>query len=255
MKKTFLYLSLLLVIILLSACGVIEYQINFNTNGGIEVESITTDNKEELTLPNTTKFGYIFGGWFTDNVSFANRINNGNKVTKNMTLYAKWNPVQYTLLFDSNNGSVLNPMQITFGENYNLPTPQKENFYFGGWFVDNETFQTQFNFENNISNKTIYAKWIDYYGSAFYNGAEIEEDGLNTFVLGVPTPADYVDELLEFSTINEEYDWVATQNPDFDVNGDALVIITIYIEIDDILGYSENDEFIGESYLELHITE
>lgn len=206
-------------------------------------------------MPETTRDGYEFGGWYTDNGQYHNRVNNGHKANGDMVLFAKWTPVEYALTFESNGGSATNQMQITFGQIYNLAEPAREYYYFGGWFIDNGTFLNEFSLESNYSSVTVYAKWIDYYGTAYYDWNPIEEDGINTFVLGVPTPEDYNHEDLQFNTIEESYEWEATPSPDFNQDGDALVIITIYNEVDQVDGYTEGDEFIGESYLQLHITE
>ena len=70
-----------------------KYQVTFNTNGGSSVE-----NKEVTydlaygSLPSTTKTGYTFAGWYLDNETFKNKIEETTKVTtpNNHTLYAKW---------------------------------------------------------------------------------------------------------------------------------------------------------------------
>ena len=52
-----------------------KYQVTFNTNGGSSVE-----NKEVTydlaygNLPSTTKTGYTFSGWYLDNETFKNKI-------------------------------------------------------------------------------------------------------------------------------------------------------------------------------------
>ena len=59
-----------------------KYQVTFNTNGGSSVE-----NKEVTydlaygNLPSTTKTGYTFSGWYLDNETFKNKIEETTKVS------------------------------------------------------------------------------------------------------------------------------------------------------------------------------
>ena len=57
----------------------------------------------EITLPNLTKIGYTFNGWY-DAVSAGNKIGDGGASytpTKDITLYAKWTPLVYKIALDS----------------------------------------------------------------------------------------------------------------------------------------------------------
>ena len=67
--------------------------VNFNSQGGSSVSSISVAQNSTITAPTVpTRSGYAFGGWYTE----AECINPWNfrtdVVTGNMTLYAKWVP-------------------------------------------------------------------------------------------------------------------------------------------------------------------
>ncbi len=69
----------------------VTYSVRFNTNGAgiIPAKSVKGgDSVKEPTAPE--KSGYEFGGWYTDS-SFNKVYDFASKVTKNITLYAKWN--------------------------------------------------------------------------------------------------------------------------------------------------------------------
>lgn len=67
-----------------------EYTVKFNTNGGASIASQTVRSGEKAKMPNEpTKDGYSFGGWYSDS-SFKNAYDFDTKLTKNITLYAKW---------------------------------------------------------------------------------------------------------------------------------------------------------------------
>lgn len=68
-----------------------EYTIAFNSNGGSEVSSIVADYGTAVTAPtDPTKTGYTFGGWFTDNETFASSFTFSTMPVDGATLYAKW---------------------------------------------------------------------------------------------------------------------------------------------------------------------
>ncbi len=61
-------------------------------NGNAELIPLYEEKGQEITLPNTQRTGYTFGGWYSD-AEFKTLIGNaGEKYapTSNLTLYAKW---------------------------------------------------------------------------------------------------------------------------------------------------------------------
>ena len=87
----------------------VKYTITFNTNGGSEVKDIEYINEsEEITLPEPTKEGFNFKGWYEDETFAGEKVNMIAKgTTRNITLYAKWEKtdVKYTITFNTNGGS------------------------------------------------------------------------------------------------------------------------------------------------------
>ncbi len=63
--------------------------VKFNANGGTEVESLRINNGETIEAPVTTRPGYTFKGWYTDN-TFTTLFDFSTKITRNLTLYAGW---------------------------------------------------------------------------------------------------------------------------------------------------------------------
>ena len=69
------------------------FTVTFNSQGGTSVSSQTVVANSTLTEPTKpTRSGYIFDGWYTDNKYTTKWIfgSSGTKVTKDITLYAKW---------------------------------------------------------------------------------------------------------------------------------------------------------------------
>lgn len=71
------------------------FRVSFDSMGGSLVESISGVAKgETITLPSEpTKEGYIFGGWYRD-TSCKVKFTEKSKITKDTTLYAKWEEFQ-----------------------------------------------------------------------------------------------------------------------------------------------------------------
>lgn len=66
-----------------------EYTVTFNTLGGNTIASKKVEEGKALELPaDPTKEGFTFDGWYTDEE--CNTKYQGEKVTKDLTLYAKW---------------------------------------------------------------------------------------------------------------------------------------------------------------------
>lgn len=69
------------------------YCINFHTNCEINIESIELKAKKQIpTLPNPTREGYHFKGWFKDE-SLKEEFNLEKMPKENITLYARWEAI------------------------------------------------------------------------------------------------------------------------------------------------------------------
>ena len=118
----------------------INYTVTFNGNGGsvgTPSKTVTYDSTYG-DLPEPTKKGYIFDGWYT-NQNFETKVTRITEVqiTENQTLYAKWRPNTYQANLYANGGSV-SPTSIivTYDSPYGtLPTPTRTGYTFNGWFT------------------------------------------------------------------------------------------------------------------------
>ena len=162
--------------------------VTFDSVGGSEVDSsIIAYNSTVLKPKQPTKTGYIFGGWFEDEectilFDFAKLLK------EDITLYAKWNKIEYTISFVTNGGTEVAPMVTSIEEGYKIIEPNTVKTYYllEGWYKDANLLQ-KFYFETEITqDTTLYAKWkteksyvefVDFDGeSCVYNefGFEIE---------------------------------------------------------------------------------
>ena len=105
--------------------------VNFDSNGGSSVSSITRKYGEKIgSLPTPTKDGHTFNGW----VYNGSTVSSSTTVTSNMTVIASWTANTYTISFNSKGGSSVSSITRTYGESLGtLPSPTREGYTFGGW--------------------------------------------------------------------------------------------------------------------------
>ena len=112
--------------------------------------------------------GYTFGGWNKADGTAWDYAS--DKVTDNITLYAKWTANTYTITFDTVGGSEIAPITQDYGTAITAPeAPTREGYTFIGW--DKEIPTTM-----PTENMTVTAQWeINQYTITFdtNGGSEI----------------------------------------------------------------------------------
>lgn len=64
--------------------------VKFETNGAPSIKSVRVSRNNVITAPTApVKDGFVFDGWYTDK-NFATKFDFNTKITKSITLYAKW---------------------------------------------------------------------------------------------------------------------------------------------------------------------
>ncbi len=120
------------------------YTASFELNGGNQstdydpIEYVYGTSFEQPTDP--TREGYEFAGWYS-NSNFTTIYTgwNGSRAS-NHTIFAKWEPAQYTITFNTDGGSVVDPITQAYLSEVNEPiAPSKEGYGFIGWYdLNNE---------------------------------------------------------------------------------------------------------------------
>ncbi|SIQ30029.1 InlB B-repeat-containing protein [Domibacillus enclensis] len=133
--------------------------ITFDTAGGSAIADDTVAYDDKITKPSDpTKAGHTFKGWLMDSEEWDF---NKDFVKGNMTLTARWEINEYTLSFDSNDGSEVEAQEVTYNEKAQQPSqPTKAGHTFAGWYAD-EALETEWNFDEDVVTEdvTLYAKW------------------------------------------------------------------------------------------------
>ena len=162
--------------------GVVQYTVDFDTDEGTEVESVQVDYGGTVTKPGApSKSGKRFVGWYTES-SFDNRFVFTTPITGSMTLYAKWDEVQHTVIY-TDGGTEVESVQVNDGETVTKPgAPSKSGKRFGGWYTES-SFDNRFVFTTPITGSmTLYAKWDEVQHTVDFNtdgGTEVESVQVN----------------------------------------------------------------------------
>ena len=152
------------------------YAVTLNTNGGTINSGNVTGYTYGVgaTLPaadDMTYTGHTFKGWYdNENLTGSPVTAIGGAETGNKEYWAKWEINQYTITFDTNDGSEIAPITQDYGTEITAPdTPTRKGYTFKGW--DKEIPETM-----PAENITVKAQWeINQYTITFdtNGGSEI----------------------------------------------------------------------------------
>lgn len=159
-----------------------KFKLEFITNGGTDISTVTVKNKTDYTLPTPLREGYEFVGWYTNSDCTGDAVTNIT-ITSNTVVYAKW--AQLSKITIDANGGTCNKTVVYGKEGESIAQllsgiiPSKNGVVFGGWFVngvelnatskltaDGVTVQAQYKAEYKIE---VYKQNLD------LNGYELEE--------------------------------------------------------------------------------
>ena len=132
---------------------VIKYTVTFNSNGGSNVASQQVVEGEKVTRPNDpTRSGFTFAGW-----TLAGNPYDFNKaVTGPIELIATWKE-NFTVTFDSNGGSSVQPQTVASGNKATKPAdPQLASHKFMGWLLNGQPYDFNTPVTGSI---TLTASW------------------------------------------------------------------------------------------------
>ena len=167
----------------------VAYDGNGNTGGAVPVDATSYETGDTATVLGNTgslsRTGYTFAGWNTAANGSGTSYNGGDTFamgSSNVTLYAQWTAIDYTVTYDGNTntgGSV--PVD---GNTYNITNTvtvrgntgslTKTGYNFSGWNTAANGSGTSYNggdtFAMGSSNVTLYAQWTAIPYSVTYNG-------------------------------------------------------------------------------------
>lgn len=146
-----------------------NYVVTFNTLGGADIANKTLKFREKLEEIVPQKAGSEFLGWYLDSTYTIPWNMQYDRVKSNITLFAKWQEIEYSITFDCKNATFSEPIQATYSETKPIRLPAKESVSRPGFifidFYEDQTLETIFDVnKTRFGNITIYMKWqaIDY---------------------------------------------------------------------------------------------
>lgn len=116
----------------------VEYApvIELDSNGGSKVLAIVARAGSTVALPTPTKELAKFAYW--EDMA-GNKYTSTTMPSKSVSLKAVW---QAKIELDENGGSDVDDISVAAGETITLPTPEKENFIFAGWYTAEKELYT-----------------------------------------------------------------------------------------------------------------
>lgn len=165
--------------------------VTFDPNGGVLAGKTTSEQRSNDSVQykpdDPTREGHNFTGWYKD-PACTQRWDFDDWVTGDMTLYAGWRILNYTIFFDSAGGSNIGHITQNYGTAITAPAaPTKTGYTFTGW--DPELPATM-----PAENITVAAQWSinQYTVSLDPNGGRVSPDALSVTYLtpygSLPTP-------------------------------------------------------------------
>ena len=232
----------------------IQYVLNggsFTSTQGVVFECV---QGTKFSLPTSSQLshrGYIFEGWYLDR-NLKNRA--GDQVTgssDSLSLYAKWTPETYSIVYDTESGVVSNPFN-----SYNitetpktLPQPTKPGYEFKGWVPLTRPNELWFEIpENTVGDIRLSASWkpIIYnltfnpkglndayagYTSLGLNSAKV--NGSNTLTLKIPYNSVY--DIDDITATYGYHDFLCWE----DAQGNEITSGTIFENTQDTVLYAK----------------
>lgn len=150
-----------------------SHTLSWNTNGGNALTGTYTQGNVKYGTPivkpeTPTRAGYTLAGWYTDAELTEVLEDNATMPDMALTLHAEWNAREYTISFNSNDGSAVAPITQDCDTEVKAPAaPTKAGYTFAGWQLNRAdyTFTTM-----PVEDIILTAKWTPNTYTVVFNG-------------------------------------------------------------------------------------
>ena len=161
------------------------YTVSFDYGYGDKVLTEQVEDGSLIAAPDAPmRIGYEFDGWWivAEDEEWQWDFEN-NIVLENVTLYARWKESSakpYILKLDPNGGTCsAEQVEVYYNQEYSLPIPKKEGYYFFGWMYMPKKMQIAtegvypYTYEMNL-----VAAWRDYPANTIIKMGKFEQDNV-----------------------------------------------------------------------------
>ena len=175
---------------------IINYTISYitydeNVDNSANRTSFTIES-ETFNIEDISRIGYTFLGWYdSENFETANKIELVEKGTaKNITLFAKWQIINYSITYNTNDGTLSGSQKTTYTilDEFDFEIPTRDGYEFKGWFTTS-TFENGTDLNSisagSINDIEIYAKWeiINYTITYNTNGGTLSGSQITSYTV------------------------------------------------------------------------
>lgn len=127
------------------------------------IQNVPYEKNVDLSVvPNNGEDHMQFEGWYTDPslMDLTEPLEECQMPASDLTLYAKWEPVDYTVTFDSQEGTEVPSQQVAYNTAATEPqAPTRPGYAFTGWYTQPNGGDI-WTFERTIEgDTTLYAHW------------------------------------------------------------------------------------------------
>lgn len=136
--------------------------VTFNFNGGAQANTtrVVANGKALGTLPVATRTGHNLKGWYNA-ASGGTAVTAATLVTSNVTYYAQWTPISYTITYNSQNGTTNRTVKLNYGSQLGtLTIPTRAGYTYKGWFTASSGGSQVLYNTKVTGNVTYYAQWL-----------------------------------------------------------------------------------------------
>ena len=232
----------------------IEYTVTWDPVGG-SVNPTTSKGTVESAVPVPTPvLSYNeFDGWFTDRTG-GTEIVTPYYPQSNITYYAHWTPIEYTVTFNANGGeSSAASLTGTNSEGIVLPTATMPDMIFYGWYAENDPSSERVGFAGDVyhptKDTTLYAMYgetaiytfsINFdlqggWGDLTAQTHTSESETTYTFTIPDVTPYGYLKTFIKWNTAEDGSGQDVMPGSTFTVDADQSV--TLYAVWEDESGH------------------
>jgi len=145
-----------------------SYTITINLNSGvlpISVPETYTIESPLIVIPNPTRSGFTFEGWYANANFTGSRVASiATGSTGNRAFYARWDIIEFTIQYHLNGGVAVGTPRHTFTiecDMITLPTVHRQGYEFLGWFTTANFLGNSVTAINagSTGNRVFFARW------------------------------------------------------------------------------------------------